>query len=90
METISEKTQLDTKQRPENGGETLPNEYMCSTAPASVAQETLQKRDWENCESQRIRAFVLRLCLLGMSEATPIKTPQHDCPNMILKEQQQQ
>jgi hypothetical protein len=45
METISEKTQLDTKQRPENGGETLPNEYMCSTAPASVAQETLQMKE---------------------------------------------
>ena len=52
METISEKTQLDTKQRPENGGETLPNEYMCSTAPASVAQGTSLKREMEILQAQ--------------------------------------
>ena len=54
METISEKTQLDTKQRPENGGETLPNEYMCSTAPASVAYETLQKKRQKACKSLEV------------------------------------
>lgn len=28
---------------------------------------------------------LLRLCLLGMLEATPIKSHQHDCPNELDK-----
>lgn len=67
METISEKTQLDTKQRPENGGETLPNEYMCSTAPASVAQETLQMKEWKDYKSQTRKNSAVRLSLLEMA-----------------------
>lgn len=33
-------------------------------------------------ESQRSRELPVRLCLLGMIEATPIKSHQYDCLNM--------
>jgi hypothetical protein len=42
----------------------------------------LQKRDRKDCKGQNIREFAVRLCLLVISEATPIEFCQHDCLNM--------
>ena len=36
----------------------------------------------KDCKGQRIREFAVRLCLLVTPEATPRKSPQHDCPSM--------
>lgn len=46
------------------------------------SEGTLQKRELKDCERQRVREFVMRLCLLGMSTATPIKSCQDGCLNM--------
>lgn len=47
-------------------------------APAPKTQGTLWKRGQNECKSQRMREFTARLCLLLTSEATPIKSCQHD------------
>lgn len=47
--------------------------------PTTKAYETLQKKGQRY---YKIRLFVMRLCLLIMSETTPVKTHAHDCPNM--------
>ena len=46
------------------------------------AQGTLWKKRQKGNMTQRIREFAVRLCLLATSEATPIKSHQHYCPNM--------
>lgn len=43
---------------------------------------TLQKRGWKDCKSQSIRELAARWCLLVTPEATPIKSRQHDWPNV--------
>lgn len=43
----------------------------------------------KDSRSQRIREFVVRLCLLGVSEATHIKSDQHDCLNITEQRQKQ-
>lgn len=34
------------------------------------------------CQSQGIKEFALRLCHIAMSEDTPVKSHQHDCLSM--------
>lgn len=51
------------------------------TPPACKAQEALWKRGRKDCESQGIGEFLVRLCLLDRSEATSVKTHQHDYLN---------
>lgn len=48
------------------------------------SQGTLMKRGHKDCKSQRvrIREFALRLCLLVTPEAIPMRSQQHDCPNV--------
>lgn len=49
------------------------------------AQETLQTSHGggeRDCENSRIRDFAVRPCLLVMSEATSIKSHQHDSLHM--------
>lgn len=56
--------------------------YLPNTSAPKV-QGSLWKREQKNCKSQRIEEFSVRLCLLGMSEAPPINSHQHDCPSII-------
>jgi hypothetical protein len=42
-----------------------------SNSPVSKAKETLWKKEWKDCKSQRIRKFDVRLCLLVTSETMP-------------------
>ena len=56
--------------------------FIYKTVPAPKAQGTLQKREQKDCKSQGIRECAVRVCLLVMSEATPIKSHQHGCLNM--------
>ena len=58
-----------------------PNGYIYKTIPTPKAQEIVHKR-WKDCKSQKAREFAVRLYLLVISEATPIKSHQHDCLNM--------
>lgn len=46
------------------------------------AEGTLLKKGPKECESQGTRKFAKRLCLLGILEATPMKSLQYDCLNM--------
>lgn len=41
----------------------------------------LQLQDTKDCKIQKLREFAVRPCLLGMLEATPIKSHHHDCLN---------
>ena len=41
--------------------------------PKYRARGSLQKREQEDSKNQMIREFVVRFCLLPLSEATPIK-----------------
>lgn len=43
------------------------------------AQKTLWKKGPKDCKSQRIGEFAVRLCILGLLEASPMKCHQHDC-----------
>jgi hypothetical protein len=54
-----------------------------STTPAPKAPGSLLKRGKKACASQRIREFAVRLCVLEMTEAIPIKSYQHDSPTTI-------
>lgn len=47
-----------------------------------LLQGTLRRRDQKSCKSQRIREFVVRLCLQVTSEAPSIKSYQYDLSNM--------
>lgn len=42
---------------------------------------TLWRRWWKDCKSRRITEFSVRLCLLVISEAIPIKSYNYDCSN---------
>jgi hypothetical protein len=54
-----------------------------SNTPTPKAQGTVHKRGWRECRSRRISKLAVRLCLLlKMSDATPIKSLQHDFPRM--------
>ena len=44
----------------------------------------LQKTRRKDCKKQRIREFTVRLCFLIMSEATLMKSLQHDSLNTSL------
>ena len=50
------------------------------TTSTSKVQGTFQKRWQNNCKSQRIREFAVKLCPLVMPEAPPTKSHQQDCP----------
>jgi hypothetical protein len=43
----------------------------------NIKEETV-----EDCKSQRIWEFAVKLCLLAVSESILIKSHQQDCPNM--------
>lgn len=53
--------------------------FIYETIPAPKAQGILQKIEQKDCKSQGIRECAVRVCLLIMSEATPIKSRQHGC-----------
>ena len=59
-----------------------PNRYIYNLTPTPKAQGSLKKRRQKDCKSRKNLEFCVRLCLLGMSEATPIKSHQHNCLNM--------
>jgi hypothetical protein len=60
--------------------EPSPNTYIYRTVPTPKAQGIFQKRGWKDCKSQKIG--VSAVSLLVVSEATPIKSHQPDCPNI--------
>ena len=47
--------------------------HIYNTAPALKAQGSLQKRGREDSKSRKIRKFLVRLCLMEISEATLIE-----------------
>lgn len=51
--------------------EPSPNRHI--TVPALKAQGSLQKRGREDSKSRKIRKFLVRLCLMEISEATLIE-----------------
>lgn len=59
--------------------EPSPSGYIYNT---TLAPKAWVKRGWKDCKSQRIREFAVRLYVLVVSEATPIKSHQHDCPKV--------
>lgn len=76
METITEKPQL-------NKGLWKPVQWIdLENTFEPKAQETVEKRGHKDSNSQNIRKFTVRWCLLVTSEATPIMSHQHDCPNV--------
>jgi hypothetical protein len=50
--------------------------------PTPKAQRTLQEKLKEECKRQRTGEFTVRFCLLVTPEVTPIKTQQHEYPNV--------
>lgn len=46
------------------------------------AQGMLRKGEQEDCKSQKIKEFAVRLCLLVLSEVRHIKSHQCGCPNV--------
>lgn len=50
--------------------------------PIPQDQGILLKRSQKDFKSQRIWEFAVRLCLLLIVEAIPIKSHKHDCPNL--------
>ena len=59
-----------------------PNEYVYKTIFAPEAQGLLLKEKLKKRKSQKNREIALRLCLLAMSKATPVKYHPHGCLNM--------
>lgn len=57
--------------------------YLLKKTSTAKAQETLKKRDWKACKSQKVRDLALRLCLQGLLGAVSIISHQHDSMNMI-------
>lgn len=57
-------------------------EYICNKSSAPKAQGPLQKRGQKDFNSQSTKALAVRLYLLGLSEAAPLKSHQHDCLNV--------
>lgn len=53
--------------------------FIYETIPAPKARGILQKIEQKDCKIQGIRECAVRVCLLVMSEATPIKSHQHGC-----------
>ena len=49
---------------------------------SAKVQRSLQKRRWKNCNSQRNRKVVVKLCLLVISETISIKPGQNDYLNI--------
>jgi hypothetical protein len=59
------------------------NGYIFKILPhLRLREQFWKRRRQKDCKSQRIRDFGVRLCLLVMSEAKPIESHQHGCPNM--------
>lgn len=56
------------------------NGYLYETIPHRKIQKSLLKRGGNTVRAEE---FAMRLCLLVMSEATPIKYHQHDIPDVI-------
>lgn len=50
--------------------------------PPPKTQGSLQTREGKHCQSQRLWELAVRMCLLGRSEASAIKSNQHGCLNM--------
>lgn len=61
--------------------EPSPKSYIYKTIPAIKALGTLWKRR-KNCTNQSISEFDVSLYPLVVSEATPTKSHQYNCPNM--------
>lgn len=59
-----------------------PSKYIYNTLPHLSLREYFEGGDRKNVKSQIIREFAVRLCLLVMSTATPIKSHQHDGLNV--------
>lgn len=53
-----------------------------SNSPTPKAQGMLRKREQEDCKSQKIKEFAVRLCLLVLSEARHRKSHQSDSPHV--------
>ena len=53
------------------------------TTPTLKTKESLWKRGWKDCKSQKIREFSMRSSLLVLTEATPTKSHQHDYLNKV-------
>lgn len=58
------------------------NEHSNKTLLHVRLEETMWKRGWKYFKSQRIRKFIVSLCLLVISEAVPRKSHKHHCLNM--------
>lgn len=51
----------------------MPNGYLYDKSSTIKVPASLKNSEWKDCKSQGIMKFALRLCLLEISEATPIK-----------------
>lgn len=58
--------------------EPTPDGYIYKTLVTPKAQGALRKRGWKDCKNQRTRQLAMRWRLLRVSEATPIKSRQHN------------
>jgi hypothetical protein len=58
-----------------------PNEYLYKILLYPRLREPSGKLQ-KDCKGQKIREVAVRLCLLGILEATAMYSHQHDCPNV--------
>lgn len=72
-ETITKETTTNQNMEFVESG---PDGYVDDMTSTAKAPESLRKRG-RDCKSQIIREFAMRLCLLGMSEATPANSCHH-------------
>lgn len=76
METITKITPIKKMQSCGAQPQNTSTEHSLSQGSGNIVEQGI-----ENCKSQRIREFTVIVCLLVVSEVTPIKSHQYDCLN---------